>query len=207
MSRTRPSHVCSQTKAFLHEPPTRPTEDDLKAHLPPKPSHPCTSTSGKKISQRPTHVCSQTKYQHRWSMAPKKSAGAVLKREGQGKKSSRSTRPLHVCSETKSHLRDDTILSIQSVIPPPMYPIHNTWVYPSSEMKPHVVVEIPFSNDPPASPDTRFSEKKAADGLPLYNNATETPLVAPCFSAFAVRSLKRVLLVACTAGLVYLNMK
>lgn len=207
MPRTRPSHVCSQTKSFLHESHTRPTEDDLKAQLPPKTTHPRTSTSGKTISQRPTRVCSQTKYQNHWSMAPKKLAGAVLKREGQGKKLSRSMRPVHVCSATKSHLRDDNTLPAQSESPPPMYPIHNTLACLSSEKKPHVVVELPVSNDPPSSTNVRFSEKKAMDGLPLYNDSTETPLVAPHFSTFAVRSVKKVLLVACTVGLVYLNMK
>ncbi|KAG0091660.1 hypothetical protein BGZ93_001874 [Podila epicladia] len=140
-------------------------------------------------------------------MAPKKLADAVLKREGQGRKLSRSVRPVHVCSATNSHLRDDNILPARSVSPLPMYSIHNTLDCPRSEKKLHVVVELPLSNDPPASTNSRFSEKKATNGLPLYNDPTETSLVAPRFSIFAVRSIKKVLLVACTAGLVYLNMK
>lgn len=209
MPQTRPNHVCSQTKTFLYESPSRPTEGDLKVQLPPKAVHPCAGlTSGKKAYQRPSHMCSQTKHHHQWNMATRKSFGTVLKLEEQSRKSIRSTRPLHVCSESKSHLRDDdNSQQAQSAESPPRYLIQDTPAYSMSEKEQHVVVDLSLALDqPPVCPDKRFSGK-AMDGLLLHSKSTETPLTVPRFSAFTVRSVKSVLLVACTVGLVYLNMK
>ncbi|KAI9236717.1 MAG: hypothetical protein BYD32DRAFT_13390 [Podila humilis] len=209
MPQTRPNHVCSQTKTFLYESPSRPTEGDLKVQLPPKAVHPYTGfTSEKKAYQRPSHICSQTKHHHQWSMATKKSSGTVLKREEQDRKSIRSTRPLRVSSESKSHLRDDdNSQQAQSAGSPPMYLIQDTPVYSMSEKEQHVVVDLSLALDqPPVCSDKRFLGK-AMDELLLHSKNTETSLAVPRFSAFAVRSVKSVLLVACTVGLVYLNMK
>ncbi|KAF9419375.1 hypothetical protein BGZ94_009433 [Podila epigama] len=149
---SRPSHICSQTKAYHH--------------------HESLTSKDLNLYQRPTHVCSQTKHYRRASLLHKSLSSTCTKSVSNNstvpfaasvqvavtvtptlkdtvpaafvtEKKSCPVQPRHVCSETKAHLKNHLIIGTEdrppcafSSVCPPAYTTIDSTAAPAAEATP-----------------------------------------------------------------------